>query len=54
MTKPKLQPPEGALARNARRPSSLRNKQVTRFTKVQIELPDGRYLIAFSRKSSDA
>ena len=54
MTNPKLRPPEGAPARKARRPSGLRPKQVSRLAKVQLELPDGRYLIAYSRGSSDA
>lgn len=54
MTKPKLQPPEGAPARNVKRLSRLRSKQVGRLKKVQLELPDGRYLIAYSRESNDA
>ncbi|GAC1665003.1 MAG: hypothetical protein PVS3B2_01400 [Candidatus Dormibacteraceae bacterium] len=54
MTRPKLQPPEGMPARNARRPSGVTPKQVSRLAKVQLELPDGRYLIAYSRESSDA
>jgi hypothetical protein len=54
LTKPKLQPPEDAPARNARRPSGLKPKPVSRLAKVQLELPDGRYLISYSRENSGA
>jgi hypothetical protein len=32
----------------------LNGERADRLTKVQHELPDGRYLIAYSRRSPDA
>jgi hypothetical protein len=32
----------------------VKSKQENRLAKMQLELPDGRYLIAYSRASSDA
>ena len=34
--------------------SLLNGERPDRLTKVQHELPDGRYLIAYSRESNDA
>jgi hypothetical protein len=49
MTKPDPRSPERA--RQAGRPNAAARPEGTaRLTKVQIELPDGRYLIAFGRQ----
>ena len=53
MTKQERRPADGV-----RRPKANRllrgGEHLDRLTKVQVELPDGRYLIAYGRQSRDA
>jgi hypothetical protein len=53
MTKQKRQPADGAARRKANRPLRT-GDHPDRLTKVQVELPDGRYLIAYERERRDA
>jgi hypothetical protein len=54
MTKPKLPPTDGATARKTRRRPGLRLNVENRLAKVELELPDGRYLIVYSHGGNDA
>ena len=53
MTRQKRPTPEG-VPRSESKGSVLNGERPERLTKVQHELPDGRYLIAYSRRRTDA
>lgn len=53
MTKQTRRPADGVPRRKANLPLRI-GEHLDQLTKVQLELPDGRYLIAYGRRRRDA